>query len=464
MSSSDKPPSRPENKNQTDEVMQANAVPVTSKHTAPKGAGFDTLSLHAGQVPDPTTGARAVPIYQTASYVLPDSDFAAGLFNIERAGHVYSRLSNPTNAVLEERMAVLDEGVGALVTASGQAAMHLAVTTILSAGDHIVSSQSLYGGTHNLLAYTLKRFGIDTTFVDPRNIDAFAGAIQPNTKLIFGEILGNPGLEVLNVPVLAELAHDHGLPLLVDATFATPYLCKPITMGADIVVHSATKFLSGHGVVIGGVLVDGGKFAWDANDKFPTLSEPYDGFHDLVFAEEFGPQAFITRARKEGMRDFGACMAPMTAFQVLQGLETLSLRMQRHVSNTEKLVEFLVGHSMVESISYPGLKQHPDYDLAQQLLPKGAGAVFSFTVKGGREGGRKLIESLSIFSHLANIGDAKSLIIHPASTTHHRMDAASLKAAGIAAGLVRISVGLEDVDDLIADLGAALKRVQKMLG
>ncbi len=432
-------------------------------HRGPKPTGFDTLSLHAGQSPDPTTGARATPIYQSASFVFPDSDYAAGLFNIERAGHVYSRLSNPTNAVLEERMAALDHGVGAIVTASGQAAMHLGIVTLMGAGDHIVSSRSLYGGSHNLLEYTLKRFGIDTTFVDPRDMDAFAAAIQPNTKLIFGEVLGNPGLEVLDIPRLAALAHAQGLPLMVDATFATPYLCKPIELGADLVMHSATKFLSGHGVVIGGVLVDGGTFDWEGSGKFPTLTEPYEGFHNLVFAEEFGPQAFITRARKEGIRDFGACMAPMTAFQVLQGLETLPLRMARHVANTQAVVEFLADHPLVEGIVYPGLSQHPDYALAQELLPKGAGGVFSFTIRGGREAGRVFVESLELFSHLANIGDAKSLVIHPASTTHHRMDEASLKAAGISAGMVRVSVGLEDPADLMADLKSALRRVEKTL-
>ena len=433
----------------------------SSRHQPPAQKGFDTLTLHAGQSPDPSTGARAVPIYQSASFVFPDTDVAAGLFNIERAGHVYSRLSNPTNAVLEERMAALDHGVGAIVTSSGQAALHLAVTTLLSAGDHIVASRSLYGGTHNLLQYTLTRFGITTSFVDPRDVQAFASAVQPNTKLIFGEILGNPGLEVLPVPELAELAHQHNVPLLVDATFTTPYLCRPIDHGADLVVHSATKFLSGHGVVIGGVVVDGGTFDFSSTDKFPTMTEPYDGFHDLVFAEEFGPQAFITRARKEGLRDFGACMAPMTAFQILQGIETLSLRMDKHVQNTQKLVEFLAAHEGVASISYPGLPTHPDYERAQRLLPKGAGAVFSFVVEGGREAGKMLIESLEVFSHLANIGDAKSLVLHPASTTHHRMDAQALAAAGVSEGMVRVSVGLEDADDLIADLKQGLRRVAK---
>ena len=433
-------------------------------HRGPRPVGFDTQALHAGQSPDPTTGARATPIYQSAAFVFPDSDFAAGLFNIERAGHVYSRLSNPTNAVLEERMAALDHGVGSIVTASGQAAMHLAVTTLLGAGDHIVSSRSLYGGTHNLLEYTLSRFGIETTFVDPRDTSAWKNAIEDNTKLVFGEVLGNPGLEILNIPELAGLAHSHDIPLLVDATFVTPYLCRPIDLGADLVMHSATKFLSGHGVVIGGVVVDGGTFDWESSGKFPTMTEPYVGFHDLVFAEEFGPQAFIMRARKEGIRDFGACMAPMTAFQILQGLETLPLRMAKHVSNTNSIVQFLKEHPMVESINYPGLESHPDYELAKSLLPKGVGAVFSFELKGGREAGRTFIEKLELFSHLANVGDAKSLVIHPASTTHHRMDEKSLLESGIGPGLVRLSVGLEDVQDLIDDLKVGLRAVEKMVG
>jgi O-acetylhomoserine (thiol)-lyase len=387
---------------------------------------------------------------------------AAGLFNIERAGHVYSRLSNPTNAVLEERMAALDHGVGAVVTASGQAALHLAITTILSAGDHIVSSRSIYGGTHNLLEYTLSRFGITTTFVDPRDPSAFADAIEDNTRLIFGEVLGNPGLEVLDIPKIADVAHANKLPLLIDATFVTPYLCQPIELGADLVVHSATKFLSGHGVVVGGVVVDGGTFDWQSSDKFPTLSQPYVGFHNLVFADEFGPAAFITRARKEGIRDFGACMAPMTAFQILQGLETLPLRMAKHVSNALEVASFLEQHEMVLSVSHPGLPSHPDHELAQRMLPKGCGAVFSFELKGGREAGRVFIESLNVFSHLANVGDAKSLVIHPASTTHHRVDEASLLASGIGPGLVRLSVGLEDSKDLINDLKGGLRAVEKM--
>ena len=431
------------------------------QHRAPRSTGFDTLALHAGQAPDPATGARATPIYQSASFVFPDTDHAVGLFNIERAGHVYSRLSNPTNAVLEERVSALEGGVGAIAVASGQAALHLAIATICSAGDHIVASRSLYGGSHNLLEYTLPRFGIETTFVDPRSPEAFAAAVRPNTKLMFGETLGNPGLEVLDIPAVAAAAHAAAMPLLIDSTFTTPWLCKPFELGADLVMHSATKFLSGHGVVIGGLVVDGGTFDWEASERFPTLTEPYAGFHDLTFAEEFGPQAFITRARKEGIRDFGACMAPTTAFHILQGLETLPLRMERHVANAVAVAEFLAGQDAVESVGYPGLASHPDHELAKRLLPRGAGAVFGFHIKGGRAAGRRFIEGLSLFSHLANVGDAKSLVIHPASTTHHRMDADALAAAGIGEGLVRLSVGLEDAADLIDDLNRALKRSQR---
>ena len=430
-------------------------------HRAPPGLGFDTLSLHAGQVPDAITGARATPIYQSASFVFQDADHAAGLFNIERAGHVYSRLSNPTNAVLEERISALEGGVGAIATASGQAAMHLAIATICSAGDHIVASRSLYGGSHNLLNYTLPRFGIDTTFVDPRSPAAFAAAVRDNTKLLFGETLGNPGLEVLDIPAVAAVAHSAGLPLLVDSTFTTPWLCRPFEQGADLVFHSATKFLSGHGIVVGGLVVDGGTFDWEASGRIPTLTEPYDGFHDLVFAEEFGPQAFITRARKEGIRDFGACMAPTTAFHILQGLETLPLRMRRHVENARQIAEFLEAHAAVAAVGYPELASHPDHELAKKLLPRGAGAVLGFDIKGGQAAGCKFVENLALFSHLANVGDAKSLAIHPASTTHHRMDADALRAAGIGEGLVRLSVGLEDPADLIDDLNRALRRSQR---
>ena len=327
---------------------------------APDYLQFDTLMLHAGQQPDPTTGARATPIYQTSSYVFRDADQAAALFNAERAGHVYSRITNPTNAVLEERICALEGGVGAIATASGQAAMHLAVTTLCGAGNHVVSSGSLYGGSHNLLAYTLPRFGIETTFVDPRDPDAFRAAIRPETRLLFAETLGNPGLDVLDIPEVAAVAHEAGLPLLLDSTFTTPYLCRPFDHGADLVFHSATKFLAGHGVVIGGLLVDGGRFDWEANAaRFPTLTEPYAGFHNMDFVEEYGPAAFIMRARKEGARDFGACMSPTTAFLILQGLETLSLRMQRHVENTRRVVEFLDGNEAVESVGYPELGEPP---------------------------------------------------------------------------------------------------------
>ena len=429
--------------------------------TKPKTFNFDTLSLHAGQRPDPSTGARATPIYQTASFMFRDTDHAASLFNIERAGHVYSRISNPTTAVLEERIAALEGGVGAIATASGQAATHLAIATLMGAGSHIVSSQSIYGGTHNLLEYTLPRFGIDTTFVNPSDIDAIRAAIRPHTRLVFGETLGNPGLDVLDIPRVAAVAHASGLPLLVDATFTTPYLSKPFELGADVIVHSATKFLSGHGVVIGGLLVDSGTVDWDASGRFPTLTEPYVGFHDLDFVEEFGPAAFITRARKEGARDFGACMSANTAFLILQGMETLPIRMQRHVENTRRVAAFLDEHEAVEWVAYPELPGHPGHALAKQLLPRGRGAVLSFGVKGGRMAGQRFIEKLEVFSHLANVGDAKSLVIHPASTTHHRMDARALEAAGISEGLVRMSVGLEDVGDLIEDIARGLRASQK---
>ena len=427
--------------------------------TKPKTHRFDTLSLHAGAVPDPATGARATPIYQTASFVFPDSDHAAALFNMERAGHVYSRISNPTVAVLEERIAALEGGVGAIATASGQAALHLAIATILGAGQHVVASRSLYGGSHNLLDYTLPRFGVTTTFVDPRNVDAWRAAIRPETRLLFGETLGNPGLEVLDIPRVSALAHEHGLPVLVDSTFTTPYLVRPFDLGADLVFHSATKFLSGHGVVIGGLLVDSGKFAWDegpARGKFPTLTEPYHGFHDMVFAEESTTAAFLLRARREGIRDFGACMAPFTAFQILQGIETLPLRMAKHVDNARRVVAFLAEHPFVASVGYPELPGHPDHELAKVLLPRGCGAVFSFAIKGTRAQGRKFIESLSLFSHLANVGDAKSLVIHPASTTHFRMSADDLAKAGIGEGTIRLSIGLEDPEDLLEDLSRAL--------
>jgi O-acetylhomoserine (thiol)-lyase len=427
----------------------------------PKYPGFDTLALHAGQSPDPATGSRAVPVYQTTSYVFRDTEHAASLFNMERAGHVYSRISNPTVAVLEERIAALEGGVGAIATASGQAALHLAVATLMGAGEHIVASGALYGGSHNLLGYTLKRFGIDTTFIDVRNLDEWKKAIRPNTRMLFGETLGNPGIDVLDIPAVAKIAHDAGIPLMVDATFTTPYLMKPFEHGADLLYHSATKFLGGHGVAIAGVLVDSGRFDWEASGKFATLTAPYEGFHNMDFEEESGTRAFLLRARREGLRDFGACMAPMTAFQILQGIETLHLRMPRHVENTRKVVDFLRTHKQVESIAYPELPSHPDYELCKRLLPKGAGAVFSFNIKGARAAGKAFIEALRVFSHLANVGDAKSLVIHPASTTHYRMSDEDLKKSGIAAGTVRLSIGLEDAQDLIDDLDRALRASAK---
>ena len=422
---------------------------------------FDTQALHAGQRPDPLTGARAVPIYQTTSYIFHDTDHAAALFNLERAGHIYSRISNPTVAVLEERLAALEGGVGAVCTASGQAALHLGIVTLMGQSSHIVASSRLYGGTNNMFMQTLPRFGITATLVDPRDHAAIKAAIRPETRLIYGETLGNPGLEVLDIPAVANIAHEAGLPLMIDNTFATPYLCRPFALGADIVTHSITKFIGGHGIAIGGALVDGGVFDWEASGKFPTLTEPYAGYHDLDFAEEFGPAAMIARARAEGLRDFGACLSPTNAFYILQGLETLPVRMARHVANAQAVAEFLAGHNAVEWVLYPGLKSHPDYDLAQRLLPKGSGAIMSFGIRGGREAGRKFIERLRLFSHLANVGDAKSLVIHPASTTHQQMSAEALKQAGVGEELIRLSVGLEDTADLISDLKQALRASQR---
>ena len=430
-------------------------------HSGPKTPHPDTLAVHAGQSPDPATGSRAVPIYQTASYVFPDTDTAAALFNMETPGHVYSRLSNPTVAVFEERIACLEDGVGAVATASGQAALHLALVTLMGQGGHVVASSSLYGGSHNLLAYTLPRFGIETTFVPSRDMDAWRRAIRPETRLLFGETVGNPSIDVLDVPSISAISRENRIPLLVDATVSTPSLSRPLHQGADLVMHSATKFLSGHGVVIGGVLVDGGRFDWMASGKFPTLTQPYEGFHGMVFAEESTASAFLLRARREGLRDFGACMAPMTAFQILQGLETLPLRMARHVENTSKVVAFLAAQKEVARVHHPDLAAHPDHALAKRLYPSGCSAILAFELTGGRDAGRRFIEALTLFSHLANIGDAKSLVIHPASTTHFRMDDAALAAAGITPGTVRLSIGLEHPDDLIDDLTRGLRASQK---
>ena len=427
----------------------------------PADPGFDTLALHAGAAPDPATGARAVPIHLTTSFVFESSEQAASLFNMERSGHVYSRISNPTNAVLEERVAALEGGAGAIATASGQAALHLAVATLAGAGHHIVASSALYGGSHNLLDYTLRRFGIDTTFVAPGDIDAWRAAIRPNTRLLFGETLGNPGLDVLDIPTVSAIAHEHRLPLLVDSTFTPPWLLKPMDHGADLVFHSATKFLSGHGTVVGGVLVDSGAFDWAASGRFPELSEPYHGFHGMVFAEESTVGAFLLRARREGLRDFGACMSPHTAWLILQGIETLPLRMARHIDNTRQIVQMLAGHPMVSRVGYPELEGHPSHALAKRLLPRGCGSVFSFDLKGSRKQGVAFIEALKLFSHLANVGDCRSLVIHPASTTHFRMDDAALARAGIGPGTIRLSIGLEDPADLIDDLKRALKAAEK---
>ncbi|WP_315756389.1 MULTISPECIES: O-acetylhomoserine aminocarboxypropyltransferase [unclassified Bradyrhizobium] len=428
----------------------------------PKPPAFETLSLHAGQHPDPATGARAVPIYQTTSYVFDDTEHAAALFNLERTGHIYTRISNPTTAVLEERLAALEGGVGAVCTASGQAALHLAIATLLNAGDHIVASSSLYGGTINLLAHTLPRFGITTSFVKPRDHDGFRAAIKPNTRLLIGETLGNPGLEVLDIPKVSAIAHAAGVPLLIDNTFATPYLSQPISQGADIVMHSATKWLGGHGIAIGGAIIDGGRFDWRASGKFPQLTEPYAGYHGIVFDEQFGAAAFIMRARTEGLRDFGACLSPTNAFHLLQGVETLHLRMERHVTNTRAVLEALTANKAVDWVLHPSLETHPDHALAKELLPRGAGSIISFGIKGGRPAGRKFIESLKLISHLANVGDAKTLVIHPASTTHQQMDAAQLAAAGIGEELIRLSVGIEAASDIIDDLGQALRASQKV--
>ena len=423
--------------------------------------GFDTLALHAGAQPDPATGARATPIHLTTSFVFESSDHAASLFNLERPGHVYSRISNPTNAVLEQRVSALEGGVGAIAVASGQAALHLSVATLMGAGGHIVASTALYGGSQNLLHYTLARFGIETTFVKPGDIDGWKAAVRPNTKLFFGETVGNPGLDVLDIPTVSQIAHEAGVPLLVDSTLTSPWLIKPFEHGADIVYHSATKFLSGHGTVIGGIVVDGGSFDWEKSGRFPELTQPYDGFHNMVFSEESSTGAFLLRARREGLRDFGACMSPHTAWLILQGIETLPLRMERHIRNTEKVVQFLASHPLVGRVGHPLLDTHPSHQLAKKLLPRGAGSVFSFDIKGNRNQGRKFIETLKVFSHLANVGDCRSLVIHPASTTHFRMSDEALAQAGIGQGTIRLSIGLEDADDLIDDLKRALKAAEK---
>ncbi len=420
--------------------------------TLPADLRFDTLAVHAGQEPDPATGSRAVPIYQTTAYNFRDSAHAASLFALEETGNIYTRIMNPTTDVLEKRIAALEGGVGALAFASGHAAISAAILNIAQAGDDIVSAPALYGGTYNMFAYTLPRLGIKVNFAAPAD---FAKAITPNTKALYAEIIGNPKIDVLDIQAAAAVAHAHGLPLIVDATFATPYLCRPLDHGADIVVHSATKFIGGHGTSMGGLVVDGGKFAWN-NGKFPLLSEPDPSYHDLRYADALGPLAFVTRLRTQILRDLGACLSPFNSFLLLQGLETLPLRMRRHSDNALAVAEFLAIHPRVAWVSYPGLAGHPDHAKARKYLPKGAGAILTFGIKGGLEAGRKFIDTLRLFSLLANVGDAKSLVIHPASTTHSQLTSEQRAAAGAPDDMVRLSVGLEDAADLIADLDQAL--------
>lgn len=417
--------------------------------------GFHTRALHAGQRPDPTTGARAVPIYQTSSFVFDDTEHAAALFNLQRFGNIYSRIMNPTNAVFEERIASLEGGVGALAVGSGQAAQLVALLSLLEVGDEIVAASTLYGGTYTQLDISLRRMGINTIFVNPDDPENFRRAITPRTKVLYGETLGNPSINVLDIAAVAEIAHEHNIPLMIDNTFATPYLCRPIEHGADIVVHSATKFIGGHGTSIGGVIVDSGRFPWDKGN-FPQLLEPSKGYHGIRFFETFGDFAFIMKARIEGLRDLGPALSPFNSFLFLQGVETLGLRMERHVANTKTITAYLKEHPKVAWVNYPSLPDSPYYDLAQKYLPKGAGAVFTFGVKGGREAGQRFIERLQLFSHLANIGDAKSLVIHPASTTHQQLSEEEQRAAGVQPEMVRVSVGLEDVEDLLWDLDQAL--------
>jgi O-acetylhomoserine (thiol)-lyase len=378
---------------------------------------------------------------------------------------VYSRISNPTNAVLEQRISALEGGIGAITTASGQAALHLAVATLMGAGAHIVASTALYGGSQNLLHYTLRRFGIDTTFVKPDDIDGWRAAVRPNTRLFFGETVGNPGLDVLDIPTVSAIAHEAGVPLLVDSTLTTPWLLQPFTHGADLVYHSATKFLSGHGTVVAGLVVDGGSFDWAGeyarSGKFGELAAPYEGFHNMVFTDESTVGAFLLRARREGLRDFGACLSPHSAWLVLQGIETLSLRMARHMANTQRVVEFLASHAFVSRVGHPLLASHPSHALAKRLLPRGAGSVFSFDIRGSRSQGKAFVDALQVFSHLANVGDCRSLVIHPASTTHFRVGDDALAAGGIGQGTIRLSIGLEEPDDLLDDLKRALKAAEK---
>ncbi len=417
---------------------------------------FETLSVHGGLSPDPTTGARAVPIYQNNAYQFKNTEHAANLFALAESGYIYTRIGNPTVNVFEERVALLEGGVGALATASGMAAITLAILNIAEAGDEIVAASNLYGGTYNLLAVTLPKYGIHVNFVDPENPENFRTAITEKTKAVFAETIGNPSLRVLDIEKVAEIAHDAGVPLIIDNTFATPYLCRPIEYGADIVVHSATKWLLGNGTTTGGIIVDGGKFDWNS-PKFPGFTTPDESYHGLVYAEALGAAAYIVKARVQLLRDFGPALSPVNAFQFVLGLETLHVRMKEHVANAKKVVDYLINHPAVEWVLYPGHQSHPDYELAQKYLPKGAGSMAVFGIKGGKEAGAKLINAITLWAHVANVGDAKSLIIHPASTTHQQLDAEGLKAAGVSEDLIRLSIGIENVEDLIEDLEAAIE-------
>ncbi len=418
---------------------------------------FDTLQVHGGQSPDPTTKSRAVPIYQTSSYVFDSVEHGANLFGLKESGNIYTRIMNPTTDVFEQRVALLESGVGALAVASGAAAITYAILNITSSGDEIVSASTLYGGTYNLFASTLPRYGIKTIFVNPDDTENFRKAITQNTKALYIETIGNPGINLVDIEAVAAIAHSNGIPLIVDNTFGTPYLIKPIEFGADIVVHSATKFIGGHGTSIGGIIVDSGKFDWARSGKIPVFTEPDESYHGVIYTEAFGPAAFIAKARVQLLRDTGACISPFNAFLLLQGLETLSLRVERHVVNASRIAEFLTQHPQVSWVNYPSLQGNKYYNLAKKYLPKGAGSIFTFGIKGGVEAGKKFIEKLEIFSHLANVADAKSLVIHPASTTHAQLSEEDQLAAGVTPDMIRLSIGIEDVEDLIADLDQALK-------
>ncbi|GAB7057934.1 MULTISPECIES: homocysteine synthase [Paenibacillus] len=417
----------------------------------------ETLAVHGGQQVDPATLSRAVPIYQTTSYVFKDTDHAASLFGLQETGNIYTRVTNPTTDVFEQRIALLEGGAGALGVASGQAAITYSILNIASAGDEIVSASSLYGGTYNLFSTTLPKLGIQVKFVDPSNTENFRSAITDKTKAIFAETIGNPKGDVLDIEAVAAIAHEHGIPLIVDNTFPSPYLLRPIDFGADIVVHSATKFIGGHGNSIGGVIVDSGRFDWAASGKFPGLTEPDSSYNGLVYTEAAGPLAYIIKARVQLLRDLGAALSPFNSFLLLQGTETLHLRLERHSQNALAVARFLENHESVEWVSYPGLESHASYALAQKYLPKGQGAILSFGIKGGVEAGKKLIHAVQLFSHLANVGDSKSLIIHPASTTHQQLNEAEQLATGVTPGLIRLSVGTEAIDDILYDLEQALR-------